>query len=168
VLQPGTVLVTLVPTNDPRQAEVWVTHDDAGLVGAGHPAKLRLATYPFQEYGMIDGEVKRINPDASDLTDARGDKGAGAGEGPSAGSGYRTLVSLKTPYLEADGGAIRSRRGCRSPRRSTSARERCSSTSSRRCSARCTRPVGSDSGKLKRPHEADVRNALAASRLAPN
>ena len=29
VLHPGTVQMTLVPTNDPMQAEVWVQHDDA-------------------------------------------------------------------------------------------------------------------------------------------
>jgi HlyD family secretion protein len=101
VLQPGTVLMTLVPTKDPMQAEVWVTHDDAGFVNVGRAAKLKLATYPFQKYGMIEGEVKRISPDASEMTDGRGDRRGGAGEG--AGSGYRTLVALKTPYLEADG-----------------------------------------------------------------
>jgi HlyD family secretion protein len=103
VLQPGTVLMTLVPTKEPMQAEVWVTHDDAGFVGAGRAAKLKLATYPFQKYGMIEGEVKRISPDASDMSDARSERRGGAGENASAGSGYRTLVSLKTPYLEADG-----------------------------------------------------------------
>ena len=103
VLQPGTVLMTLVPSNDPMQAEVWVTHDDAGFVGTGQPAKLKLATYPFQKYGMIDGEVKRLSPDSSDMSDARGDRRTGGGEGGSTGSGYRTLVSLRTPYLEADG-----------------------------------------------------------------
>ena len=103
VLQPGTVLMTLVPSNDPMQAEVWVTHDDAGFVGAGQPAKIKLATYPFQKYGMIDGDVKRLSPDSSDMSDARSDRRTGAGEGGSTGSGYRTLVSLRTPYLEADG-----------------------------------------------------------------
>lgn len=103
VLQPGTVLMTLVPTNDPMQAEVWVTHDDAGFVGAGRIAKLKLATYPFQKYGMIEGKVKRISPDASDMADGRGDRRTGASESAGAGSGYRTLVSLETPYLEADG-----------------------------------------------------------------
>lgn len=103
VLQPGTVLMTLVPTSEPMQAEVWVTHDDAGFVGAGRPAKLKLATYPFQKYGMIEGEVKRISPDASEMSDSRGDRRSGSGEGPSTGSGYRTLVALKTPHLEADG-----------------------------------------------------------------
>jgi HlyD family secretion protein len=103
VLQPGTVLMTLVPRNDPMQAEVWVTHDDAGFVGVGQPAKLKLATYPFQKYGMIDGDVKRLSPDSSEMSDARGDRRAGGGDSGSTGSGYRTLVSLRTPYLEVDG-----------------------------------------------------------------
>ena len=103
VLQPGAVLMTLVPTNEPMQAEVWVTHDDAGFVSAGQPARVKVATYPFQKYGMLEGAVKRISPDASDASDARSDRRAGAGEGPQAGSGYRTLVSLGVPYLEAEG-----------------------------------------------------------------
>ncbi len=101
VLQPGTVLMTLVPTNDPMQAEVWVQHDDAGFVGTGRPVKLKLATYPFQKYGMIDGEVKRVSPDASDAADARAERRGP--ESPATGSGYRTLISLNTPFLEADG-----------------------------------------------------------------
>lgn len=99
VMQPGTVLLTLVPVNEPLHAEVWVGHEDAGFVRAGRPAMIKLAAYPFQKYGMIPGKVERISPDASDATGGRGDRGAG---GESAASGYRTLVSLDAPYLEAD------------------------------------------------------------------
>jgi HlyD family secretion protein len=99
VLSPGTVVMTLVPVNDPMQAEVWVTHDDAGFVASRQPVKLKLATYPFQKYGMVDGEVKRVSPDASEIGDGRSGKGGESG----AGSGYRTLVSVKAPYLDADG-----------------------------------------------------------------
>ena len=99
VLSPGTVVMTLVPVNDPMQAEVWVTHDDAGFVAPKQQVKLKLVTYPFQKYGMIDGEVKRVSPDASETGDGRSGK---AGEG-GAGSGYRTLVSVRTPYLETEG-----------------------------------------------------------------
>jgi HlyD family secretion protein len=104
VISPGTVLMTLVPVNEPIQAEVWITHDDAGFVAEKQPVRLKIATYPFQKYGMVDGEVKRVSPDASDTSDARSDRRAGAGDSPAAGSGYRALVSLATPYLEtADG-----------------------------------------------------------------
>jgi len=47
--------------------------------------------------------VKRLSPDSSEMSDSRGDRRAGGGEGASTGSGYRTLVSLRTPYLEVDG-----------------------------------------------------------------
>ena len=99
VLSPGTVVMTLVPVNDPMQAEVWVTHDDAGFVAPKQQVKLKLATYPFQKYGMIDGEVKRVSPDASETGDGRSGKAGESG----AGSGYRTLVSVRTPYLETEG-----------------------------------------------------------------
>jgi HlyD family secretion protein len=91
-------ILTCSPDAEPPRNKA---HDDAGFVNADRAAKLKLATYPFQKYGMIEGEVRRIIPDASEMSDARGDRRAGAGE--SAGSGYRTLVALKTPYLEADG-----------------------------------------------------------------
>ena len=99
VLSPGTVVMTLVPVNDPMQAEVWVTHDDAGFVAPKQPVKLKLATYPFQKYGMVAGEVKRVSPDASEVGESRSARGGESG----AGAGYRTLVSVKAPYLEADG-----------------------------------------------------------------
>jgi hemolysin D len=99
VLSPGTVVMTLVPVNDPMQAEVWVTHDDAGFVAPKQQVKLKLATYPFQKYGMIDGEVKRVSPDASETGDGRVGKAGESG----AGSGYRTLVSVRAPYLETEG-----------------------------------------------------------------
>lgn len=102
VMQPGTVLLTLVPVNEPLQAEVWVGHEDAGFVRAGRPAKVKLAAYPFQKYGMVPGQVRRISPDATDASNGRGDRRAAAG-GAASGSGYRALVSLEVAYLEADG-----------------------------------------------------------------
>jgi HlyD family secretion protein len=98
-VQPGTVLLTLVPVNEPLHAEVWVGHEDTDFVRAGRPVMITLAAYPIQKYGMIPGQVARISPDVSDATGGRGDRHA-AGEGVS--SGYRTVVSLDVPYLEAD------------------------------------------------------------------
>ena len=46
--------------------------------------------------------MRRISPDASDAADARTERRAGE-QLSTTGSGYRTLVSLNTPYLEADG-----------------------------------------------------------------
>jgi len=101
VVSPGTVLLTLVPRNDPMQAEVWVTNLDAGFVRPRQPVKLKLTAYPFQQYGMLDGEVLQVSPDASEVP-AKSDKNNPGGENP-VQSGFRTIVSLKAPYLERDG-----------------------------------------------------------------
>jgi HlyD family secretion protein len=101
VLSPGTVLMTLVPVGGGMQAEVWVTHDDVGFVRERQSAQLKLTTYPFQKYGMLEGEVKRVSPDAADVGDARGGERR---PGESGASGYRTLVAIDTPYLESANG----------------------------------------------------------------
>lgn len=109
VVQPGTILMTLIPQDEPMQAEVWVANLDAGFVQEGQQAKVKFVTYPFQQYGMGEGVVTHISPDATE----GGDPGAkrfnqgNAGEPPTQLVGYRTLVALKTPYLESDGNRYR-------------------------------------------------------------
>ncbi len=66
VVAPGTVLMSLVPLNEPLRAEVMLKNEDAGFVHLGQRVKLKFAAYPFQKYGMIDGEIDHIGPDVSD------------------------------------------------------------------------------------------------------
>lgn len=102
VISPGTVLMTLVPVNEPMQAEIWISHDDAGFVREGRPVQVKLSTYPFQKYGMLQGTVKRVSPDASDAGEGRGERRAGGADGAS--SGYRALVELAARELESPDG----------------------------------------------------------------
>lgn len=101
VVQPGTILMTLVPVNEPMQAEVMVSNLDAGFVQPGQPARLRFVTYPFQKYGMADGKVLHVSPDAAEPNEFG--KAARGSETAPVMAGYRTLVALELPYLEADG-----------------------------------------------------------------
>ncbi|MCF8198279.1 MAG: HlyD family type I secretion periplasmic adaptor subunit [Sulfuritalea sp.] len=66
VVQPGTILMTLVPRDEALRAEVWVGNEDVGFIRAGQPVKLKLATFPFQRYGMINAVVEHIGADAAD------------------------------------------------------------------------------------------------------
>jgi HlyD family secretion protein len=66
VLAPGTVLMTLVPAGEALIAEVWLANQDAGFVARGQSAKLKLATFPFQRYGMLDARVIRISADSTE------------------------------------------------------------------------------------------------------
>lgn len=84
------------------QAEVTVANIDAGFVNAGHKAKIKLVPYPFQEYGMVEGTVTHISPDSTEQQ-AQGEAKQSPGSDQPKEAGYRTLVALKTPYLEADG-----------------------------------------------------------------
>jgi HlyD family secretion protein len=66
VLAPGTVLMTLVPEGEALIAEVWLANQDAGFVAAGQSAKLKLASFPFQRYGMLDARVMRVSADSTE------------------------------------------------------------------------------------------------------
>jgi HlyD family secretion protein len=68
VLAPGTVLMTLVPEGEALVAEVWLANQDVGFVAGGQSAKLKLASFPFQRYGMLDAKVARVSADASERT----------------------------------------------------------------------------------------------------
>jgi len=55
VVQPGTILASLVPLDERLKAEVWVSNEDIGFVRPGQTVKLKFAPYPFQKYGMGQG-----------------------------------------------------------------------------------------------------------------
>jgi len=109
VVSPGTVLLTLIPLNEPLQAEVWVSNLDAGFVVPEQKAKLKLVAYPFQQYGMLDGVVHQISVDATDKSDTNtgnsmnnsnipADPDKSSGASPSQ-LYYRTLIALDTNEL---------------------------------------------------------------------
>jgi hemolysin D len=101
VVQPGTVLLTLVPREEALSAEVWVSNEDIGFVRKGQAVKLKCVAFPFQKYGMMDGTVEQVSADAAD-------SGAmGSSTTPAERQGrplvYRALVALKSLHLEMNG-----------------------------------------------------------------
>ena len=66
VVQPGTVLMSLVPQGEPLYADVNIKNEDIGFVREGQDVKIKLAAYPFQQYGMLTGKVIHVNADATD------------------------------------------------------------------------------------------------------
>ena len=79
VLSPGTVLLTLVPDGEALVAEVWLANQDAGFVAGGQSAKLKLASFPFQRYGMLDARVARVSADSTERVSNTGDAAKGGG-----------------------------------------------------------------------------------------
>lgn len=106
VVSPGSVLMSLVPHDEPLQAEVYVKNEDVGFVHQDQRVKLKLSAYPFQKYGMIDGTVIHVGPDAADQPNSSS-KAGGEGSDAAAGLRYKALVRLDDQHLETDGNSLR-------------------------------------------------------------
>ncbi len=101
VVSAGTVLVSLVPAGDALEAEVVVRNEDAGFVRSGQRAQLKVAAFPFQKYGLIEAEVLRIGPDATESSASRT-----PGEETPATGGYRARLALSAQSLTFDGSRL--------------------------------------------------------------
>jgi HlyD family secretion protein len=97
VVAPGTVLLNIVPKDEPVVAEVRIRHEDIGFVETGQAVKVKLAAYPFQKYGMVEGTVRTVAPDVSAATTQDG-------RTPSpADLGFKAIVVLNAQQLTARG-----------------------------------------------------------------
>ena len=103
VVQPGTVLLSLVPANEPLRAEVSVQNQDIGFVRAGQPVRLKLATYPFQRYGMLEGTVKTVIADASAPNNTNPPVAAGAAAANGQPMSFKAVIELKEQVLNTNG-----------------------------------------------------------------
>ena len=56
----------VVPSDEPLQAEVLLKNEDVGFVAIGQLVKVKVAAYPFQKYGMLDGKVNFVSADSAD------------------------------------------------------------------------------------------------------
>jgi HlyD family secretion protein len=63
-VSPGQELLSILPDDEDLLLEVKVLNRDIGFISEGMRAKVKLATFPFQEFGTIDGEVVQISPNA--------------------------------------------------------------------------------------------------------
>lgn len=102
VVQPGMVLLTLVPKGEQLLAEVQVKNEDVGFVQAGQQVRVKVAAYPFQKYGLIEGRIQTLAPDAQSNN---------SNPSQPAPQGYKALVKLETQFLESLNGDTRQRKG---------------------------------------------------------
>jgi HlyD family secretion protein len=104
VVAPGTIVMTLVPLDETLRAEVWISNDDVGFVRAEQAAKLKLASFQFQKYGMIDGKVMQVSADATETPNPNTRSDALSGrDRPTGPLAFRALIELRRQYLDADG-----------------------------------------------------------------
>ena len=102
VVSPGNVLLSIVPEHEPLIAEVMIKNDDVGFVHQGQQVKVKLLAYPFERYGMLDGEVIHIGPDASEAEQPAQSRDT-AKEKTAAAANYKARVALRRQVLEVQG-----------------------------------------------------------------
>jgi hemolysin D len=106
VVSPGTILLTLVPLDEPLIAEVQVKNQDSGFIYATQAAKVKVVSYPFQKYGMVEGEVTHFSADASDTVGARPEE-LNPESRLAVSSYYKAHIRLKEQALRARGETLK-------------------------------------------------------------
>ncbi|WP_338363624.1 HlyD family type I secretion periplasmic adaptor subunit [uncultured Pseudoalteromonas sp.] len=69
VIEPGEVMMEIVPQNDQLLIDTKVQPKDIGFIRVGMPAKVKFTAYDFVIYGGLEGEVTYISADAQYLED---------------------------------------------------------------------------------------------------
>jgi hemolysin D len=91
VLTEGSVLMTIVPQNDVKEAELLVKNEDIGYLKNDMPVKIKVASFPYQKYGLISGHITNISPDATEAKNANEQQ-----------AGYKVRIKLDKDYLGSE------------------------------------------------------------------
>lgn len=64
VVNAGQQLAQVVPEKVPLYVDATLQNQDVGFVKIGQRVVVKVATYPFQRYGYLEGTVETVSPDA--------------------------------------------------------------------------------------------------------
>ena len=64
VVQPAEKIMTIVPKDASKIIKAQVLNQDVGFVESGMPVSIKVDTYNFQKYGILDGVVTVVSPNS--------------------------------------------------------------------------------------------------------
>lgn len=64
-------LMLIVPDSEKLEVEVFLENNDIGFVSEGMASEIKIHTFPFTKYGIIDAEISNVSDDAT-LDEQRG------------------------------------------------------------------------------------------------
>jgi hemolysin D len=67
VVTPAQQLMVVVPREHQLEVEAWVENKDIGFVKPDQPVEIKVETFPFTRYGLIDGRIVSLSTDAVQL-----------------------------------------------------------------------------------------------------
>ena len=88
VVQPGAVLMQIVPTDVPLEAEVRLAPRDIGHIKIGQNVRIRISSYDYRRFGNTEGVLRRIS--ATNVLTPNGDPF------------FRGWIELTRPYVGTD------------------------------------------------------------------
>ncbi|BAY98956.1 HlyD family secretion protein [Tolypothrix tenuis PCC 7101] len=72
VVQPGTMVAEIAPEDSPLIIRAQMPTSESGSLRKGLPVKLKFDAYPFQDYGIIEGELLEISPTTLEIDTPNG------------------------------------------------------------------------------------------------
>lgn len=64
VVSPGEDLISILPENSELIAKAKILSSEIGLIEKGMKTKVKINTFPFQKYGLLNGEIINVSKDA--------------------------------------------------------------------------------------------------------
>ncbi len=65
VVTPAQELMHIIPHDDPVEVEAWLPNKDIGFVQEGQEAAIKVETFPFTKYGLVDAVIMNVSNDAT-------------------------------------------------------------------------------------------------------
>ena len=109
VVTPAEALMVIVPRDSQIEVEAMVSNHDIGFVHIGDEVEIKVDTFDFTRYGLLQGRVRSISSDAitrDSTSDKSNEKSAGAPNTTSEPKGqelsYAARISLDRPQLQVE------------------------------------------------------------------
>jgi hemolysin D len=108
VVTPAQSLLVIVPSDTRLEIEAMISNRDIGFVEAGQGAAIKIDTFNFTRYGLLEGRVLSISQDAiiRDRPPERGDRAPGSQHDSSEPNGqelsYSARISLDRTRMQVD------------------------------------------------------------------
>jgi hemolysin D len=67
VVQTGTMVAEIAPLNSPLIIRAQMATTESGFLRLGLPVKIKFDAYPFQDYGIVPGELIKISPTTTEI-----------------------------------------------------------------------------------------------------
>jgi hemolysin D len=87
-VKPADTLLVLVPMDSRLEIKAVIANADIGFVHPGQSAKIKVDTFTFTRYGLIDGRLLSVSPDSTP------EAGASDAPGRSREPGFTARVGL--------------------------------------------------------------------------